>query len=331
MRRLSKVCDSWKQPIARLPLAIAAVAILLASCASFKHLTLVSNTFPSAKDCGKCHVEIYHEWSESDHAHACTNPHFRAATDDYRFQSCLSCHAPEPALTTYTPALRAAGREEGVTCVACHLDQGALAGPLEPTGKVHPHPISVRPEVYHSSGICGRCHEGTMTQWESVDAEKRTCQQCHMESVTRKVTQATGGISNVLVAMEKQLPQRRHEFCILGEAQSQELVTLTIKPSGDSLDVVVENNLPHSLPTGDFGFRIVTLEVFGIDAGGKSILAGSWELAGESSTAIPAQGARAWSLDIGPGCKTARAVLTRRSYDQEALVLAEAQVEVARP
>jgi hypothetical protein len=131
--------------------------------------------------------------------------------------------------------------------------------------------------------------------------------------------------------MEKQVAQRRHNFCILAGTQSQKLVTLALKPSGDSLDIMVENNLPHSLPTGDFGFRVLTLEVFGVDASGKSILVGSWELAGESSTAIPAQGARAWSLNIGPDFKAARAILTRRSYDQEALVLAEAQAEVARP
>ncbi len=331
MRIFCKPCDSERRLVTRLLLAVAAAAVLGASCASFKHLTQVSNTFPEAEDCGKCHVEIYHEWSQSDHAHAYTNPHFRAATDDYRFTSCLGCHAPEPTLTAHTPAVREVGRDEGITCVACHLDQGALAGPLKPTGKVHPHPISVRPEVYHSSEICGRCHEGTMAQWESVQTEKQTCQQCHMESVTRKVTQATGGVSNVIVSMEKQVPQRQHKFSILGEAQPQGLISLTIKPSGDSLNVLVENNLPHSLPTGDFGFRIVTLEIFGIDAGGTSALAGSWELAGESATAVPAQGAREWSLDIGPGFKTVRAVLTRRSYDQEALVLAEAQVEVAKP
>jgi hypothetical protein len=311
--------------------AMAALAVLLASCASFQHLTQGGSTFPTARECGQCHVDIYREWSESDHAHAYTNPHFRSATNDYSFESCLSCHAPEPVRTDHTPARRATGREEGVTCVTCHLDQGELCGPLEPTGKVRPHPIRVRPEVYHRSGLCGRCHEGALAQWESVHAEKQACPQCHMEAVTRKVTQATGGISNVLVALEKPVPQRRHTFRILAEAPSRRSIGLTIAPAGDALEVQVENHLPHDLPTGDFGFRIVTLEVFGIDAGGKSSRAGSWELAGESATAIPAQGTRTWSLDIGHGFQTARAVLTRRSYDQQALVLAEAQVEVAKP
>jgi hypothetical protein len=207
LRILSRVCDFRERPIARLRWAVAVPALLLASCASFQHLTQVGSTFPTARECG----------------------------------------------------------------------------------------------------------------------------QRQMEAVTRKVTQPTGGISNVLVAMEKQVRQRRHTSRILAEAPSRRLIGLTIAPSSGSLEVRVENSLPHDLPTGDFGFRIVTLGVFGIDAGGKSSLTGSWELAGESATAIPAQGTRTWSLDIGHRFQTARAVLTRRSYDQEALVLAEAQVEVAKP
>ncbi len=331
LRRLSKLCNPRRQPVAMLSLAAVAGVVLLVSCASFKHLTQAGDTFPNAKECGKCHVEIYHEWSQSDHAHAYTNPHFRTTTDDYRFENCLSCHAPEPIRTDHTPGVRATGREEGVTCVACHLEQGALAGPLEPTGKVHPHPISVRPETYYSSDLCGRCHEGTMAQWSSVPGVKRTCQQCHMEAVTRKVTQATGGISNVLVAMEQQVPQRRHGFCILDRGPSSRFITLTLEPSGDGLDVVVDNKLPHNLPTGDFGFRVVTLEVFGIDADGQSLRLGSWELVRESATAIPPRETRVWHLNSDRNFRLVRAVLTRRSYDQEALVLAEAQVEAARP
>jgi hypothetical protein len=326
----SRLCEFRRPSIPVLPLAAAALTALLAGCASFKHLTQVGDTFPSATECGKCHVEIYREWSQSDHARAYTDPHFRAATDDYRFENCLSCHAPEPTRTDRTPAVRATGREEGVTCVACHLEPGALAGPLKPTGTVHPHPIRVRPETYYGSNLCGRCHEGTMAQWDSVPGVKRTCQQCHMEPVTRKVTQATGGISNVLVAMEKQVPQRRHGFCILDRGPARRFIRLTLEPADDALDVVVENRLPHDLPTGDFGFRIVTLEVFGIDAGGRSLRLGSWELAGESSTALAPGQTRVWHLSVDQGFRMVRAVLTRRSYDGEAFVLAEAQAEAAR-
>ncbi len=309
----------------------AVLAVLMASCASFKHLTQVNDTFPPAKDCGKCHVAIYQEWAQSDHAQAYTNPHFREATDDYAFADCLSCHAPEPMLTAGRPTVRSAGREEGVTCVSCHLEQGVLSGPLEPTGKVHPHPIGVRPEVYRDSGICGRCHEGTMEQWSAVASEKKACQECHMGAVTRKVTQATGGISNLLVAMEREVPQRRHEFRIPTASESLEFIALSVKRSDAGLDVTVENNCPHDLPTGDFGFRVVTLEVFALNAAGELSLVGCWELMRELGTAIGVQERRTWAVLVPDGAKPTRVVLTRYSYDRDSLVLAEVHLEGREP
>lgn len=322
----SKLCDSRKQPICKSIMTAVVLTACLLGCASFEHLTQVTNTFPQARECGKCHIEIYGEWSQSDHAGAYTNPHFQAATNEYAFEDCLSCHAPEPMLTAGTPELRPGKREEGITCVSCHLEEEMLSGPLEPTGKVHPHPIGVRPEVYRNSDICGRCHEGTMRQWNSVETEKNTCQECHMEPVTRKVTQATGGMSNVLVAMEKEVPQRRHGFRILNDMQAPGLITLAATRSDSTLEVRIENHLPHDLPTGDFGFRILTLDVFASDASGSSTLIKTWELAGELGTAIPPQGVHTWSLDLAGDVKTVRAILTRRSYDGQALVLAQSDV-----
>ncbi len=92
-----RLCDSRRDRLVKLLLAAGDDGrCSAASCTSFKHLTVVSNTFPRAKECGKCHVDIYQEWSESDHARAYTNPHFRSATNDYSFEHCLGCHAPEP-------------------------------------------------------------------------------------------------------------------------------------------------------------------------------------------------------------------------------------------
>ncbi len=311
--------------------AAAALAVGLASCASFKHLTQVSDTFPPAKDCGKCHVEIYDEWSTSDHAHAYTNPQFHEATDDYAFGDCLSCHAPEPRLTAARPAVRTSGREEGVTCVSCHLEEGVLSGPLKPTGKVHPHPIGVRPEVYYDSGICGRCHEGTMAQWNAAPSEKSGCQQCHMEPARRKVTQATGGVSNLLVAMEKEIPVRRHGFRIPPDSQSLGYLVLSVGRSDTDVAITVENRCPHDLPTGDFGFRAVVLEVFARDERGGASPVGRWELTRELGTAIESHGSRTWTLPVPEDAVLTRAVLTRRSYGQDSILLAEIRLEGRTP
>jgi len=330
LKMCSRLCDSRRQSIRRLAIAAIALTTCLVGCASFEYLTHVSDTFPQAKACGKCHIDIYEEWSQSDHAGAYTNPHFQAATNDYAFGDCLSCHVPQARLTAGTPESRSGKREEGITCVSCHLEEGMLSGPLEPTGKVHPHPIGVRPEVYRNSDICGRCHEGTMQQWKSVETEKNTCQECHMESITRKVTQATGGVSNVLVAMEKEVSQRRHGFHILNDTQPPGLITLIAMRSGSTVEVRIENHLPHDLPTGDFGFRILTLEIFALDTSGNSVPIKTLELARELGTSIPPHGTRVWSVDVDGDVQAVRTVLTRRSYDQDTLVLARSEMGEAR-
>lgn len=320
LRRLSRLCDSRSRPMAKLLLVTAVLAVLLASCVSFKHLTQVSDIFPRAKECGKCHVEIYREWSQSDHARAYTNPHFQAATDDHEFEDCASCHAPEPTLTDRAPAVRAVGREEGVTCVACHLSQGSLCGPLEPTGKIHPHPISVRPEVYRSSDLCGRCHQGTFDEWNAAVGKKETCQQCHMNMVARKITQPTEGISHLIVAMEKTSLQRRHDLPILGDYIRGKILTVRGERNGSVLALQIANNLPHTLPTGDYGLRVVDLEVTVMDGQGRRIALERRELAPELSTAIRARDTLTWNIDVPTDAATAVVSLRRRSYEETDVV-----------
>lgn len=305
------------------------LAVGLASCASFKHLTQVSNTFPQAKDCGKCHIEIHQEWTASDHAQAYSNPHFRAATDSHTFGECLNCHAPEPMLTARTPAVRSAGREEAVTCVACHLEQGRLSGPLEPTGRVRPHPIGVRPEVYLDAGICGRCHRGTFEQWTVVGEGKQTCQQCHMPEVTRKMTQSAGGFADLIVAMEHQIRQRRHTFAIPTAESTDGMIELEVRRDNAEAQVILRNRLPHSFPTGDYGFRVLVLEIAAVDGQGEEHVLIREELAPETKTAIPPEGTWQRTLTIPADSVSLRVRLRRHSYeDQDVLDLLDRRVSL---
>ncbi len=300
---------------------------LVVGCASFEHLTTVTNEFPKAKECGKCHVEIYHEWAQSDHAKAYVNPEFRQATDDYAFESCLSCHAPEPAATDKAPRLRATDREEGITCVCCHLEQSRLAGPLEPTGKIQPHPVSIKPAFYRSSNMCGGCHQGTLNEWNSAVGNKETCQQCHMQLVVRKVTQPTEGISHVLVAMEKAAILRRHDFSIVGDYIQGKILTVRANRNDAGWTVQIRNNLPHNLPTGEFGFRVVELAVVAMDAQGGEAMLEQRELAPELSTAIPARGALTLNLKAPPDMTKVSVRLRRCSYEGiDATVLANVEL-----
>lgn len=266
------------------------LSLVLSSCGGFDHLTRVQTSIPTATDCAGCHVEIAHEWKSSPHAAAWTSAGFRWATDDYRFTACLPCHAPPPLWSADTPsAARAGAREEGVTCVSCHLEPAttdapaSMAGPLPPTGMVSPHPVTVRTERYRDAGFCGRCHEGTYRQWrQAAGDDKPSCPQCHMPALRRKMTQATGGISGLFVAMEKSEIERRHTFDPLPRSLPSPPVTVSASRQGEQVELVLHNRLPHALPAGEFGFRVCLLRVE--DETGQ---VGQRELSAHGGSALP--------------------------------------------
>lgn len=302
--------------------------ICLASCTSFEYLTASGDDFAHAKDCGKCHVDIYREWSQSDHAKAYVNPYFRKATNDYTFESCIGCHAPQPQVTDLIPAARTTAREDGVTCVSCHLKDGKLSGPITPTGAIRPHPIRIDEEFYRGVAICGSCHEGTLKEWNSVEGYKKTCQQCHMQPVTRNVTQATGGISNIIVAFEKKGALRRHDFSVSGDYIPGRIIGVTAERTGSVLTVQVTNTLPHNLPTGDFGFRVLGLEAVAVDKQNREIVLGKRELAPELSNEVAPNGVLTWKVDIPPDAVKASVRLMRKSYEPSDVTML-ANVEVS--
>lgn len=321
------ISDLWNKGRHAVLFLAALPVVCLLSCTSFEHLTASGDQFAHAKDCGKCHVDIYREWSQSDHARAFVNPNFRRATDDHAFEDCLGCHAPEPRVTDKVPAVRSAGREDGVTCVSCHLKEGKLAGPITPTGAIKPHPIEVDEKYYRSSTICGRCHEGTLQEWNSVAGDKKTCQQCHMEQVTRHVTQASGGVSNIIVAFEEEGTLRRHNFSVPRDCAPKKTIGVAARRNGSVLTVQVTNTLPHNLPTGDFGFRVLELQAVAINELNHKVLLGRRELVPELSSAIPAGGVLTWDLEIPPDAVRASVQLSRLSYEESNVTLL-ADVEI---
>jgi mono/diheme cytochrome c family protein len=104
--------------------------------------------FPSAQECGACHLQIYREWSVSRHAFAQISPTFLAyqatlvkLTKGTLGDFCERCHTQvgmftgEPILTRNSN--RAKVSLEGITCVVCHRvpeAYGKITGrfPLEP-------------------------------------------------------------------------------------------------------------------------------------------------------------------------------------------------------
>lgn len=315
---------------------IVGLAILPLSCEGYAHLTRVTSEFPRAAECGKCHVEIYEEWAGSPHAGAWVHPRFRASTDDYSFAGCLGCHAPEPTLTLEAPAARKVMREEGVTCVSCHLEESKQWGPVEASGLLTPHPVGVDRERYTDSRFCGRCHEGTLREWQAAEplerTEKPSCQQCHMPEVTRKITQATDTISSLIVAFEDEHTLKRHTFVRVPEGVEPPPISCELVRSGDGWLLRLHNALPHSLPPGDFGVRVVTVEARAVSGSAESPqpLLGRWELVRELGTHVPAGGSRDWPLEPPTGARAVR-VLVVRSGSEGAETAELLHVEVPIP
>jgi hypothetical protein len=230
-----------------------------------------TSALPAAADCERCHQEIVVEWRGSAHARAWTSEAFQSATHAGRAEACTGCHAPAPLVATSPPLLRAVRHDEGVTCVTCHLSTAPGAAPLTMRGPasrslpVEVHPVIAEDPLYRSSELCGGCHEATFAEWRAVppppDAEKETCQGCHMPSVHRTVESVNAEVpySTLLVALEERQPLRRHRFAVPDDADEEIVLSLERRP--DTLAVRVENRLPHALPTGSFGRREVKLLV----------------------------------------------------------------------
>lgn len=257
--------------------------VVVSSCSldPYRYLTVVDTVSrsPKASDCGACHVEIHREFVQSRHAAAFVAPAFVAATANHAFTDCLGCHAPESIFVEGPPRPRALYPEEGVTCVACHFDGAALAGPAPRSALLEPHPTAREQPLYRSSELCGKCHEGTYREWrESAlpdDAPQRTCQECHMRPVERKLTQATDAMSRVLVSFEDEFAGRAHSFRVDAITDLEDCFETRRIDDDQGSRVEILSRVPHLVPTGDFGFRRIDVVI--------AVLSDDGEVAAEST------------------------------------------------
>ncbi len=257
----------------RLALALGLLLIALGACrlrVPFADDLLFSTEReqpPVAEDCKRCHREVFEEWSDSPHAGAWTAEHFRAMTADHAAEACLGCHAPGPLGEKGEIALRAEHREEGVTCLSCHLSTApgaeplSMRGPHATTSPVEVHPVVVD-DLYLKPDLCGTCHTEALEQWRAAPmpedgSEKEVCQACHMPAVRRTIESVDPerAYSRVLVALGKPVEGRRHRFKV--PADPWKSIELHATRDGAIWRVEVRNRMPHALPTGAFGRREV--------------------------------------------------------------------------
>jgi len=228
----------------------------------------------SAEACGACHVDTYAEWKGSQMARSWTDPVFQL---DFAHQgavyACRYCHAPipqqQPEIVTglsslrpvrgvgeANPAYDEALRDEGVTCAACHVREGAVEGTFE--GHEAPHPVTVRAD-FGSAGDCAACHQSpappfapldrplldVVAEWEAWKANtgrSEDCVDCHMPVVDRALT-----------AWTPAREAHRHDFPgawsdeMVGQAIRVDEVTRTEA----GVRVTVTNLAGHRFPSSD--------------------------------------------------------------------------------
>lgn len=326
------------------------ILLLAAGCSPFAHLTRVDLGGPAphgplATDCGQCHIEQHQEWQASAHATAFTNPRFQAAIAG-NGEECLGCHAPETVRTKgAAPQARRYHLADGVSCVACHLDQGAMTGPEAGSALFTPHPIRQDQPFFHDSALCGTCHQETFAAWQAssrANPATPTCQQCHMPEVSRTATKGTNPFSRALVAFEAAQPARRHTLGVSHLVGTPGLVAMEVTTwqplTKAPLQLTVRNLLPHPLPAGLFRNRTVRVRVT-LHGRSRAVLGqGEAELAKNSNALNPGEvRTLAIPLALAPGATpTADATLTAELLllplaEEAALALASREFPLPPP
>jgi hypothetical protein len=254
-----------------------------------------------AATCGECHAEIFAEWRVSTHAQAWTDRQLQAemAKSDNRWL-CNNCHTPlleqmetwavglvdgdvERPRRVPNPAFDAAFRDEGITCAACHVRDGAVEGPSGIQTDAHP---TRKAERFGDERICLTCHQAvrryagkdficifeTGAEWRESPYGRadQPCQSCHMQPVTRP--QAAGAPPR---------PGRRHYwpgagiYKVAGFGPPLEQLGaglgVEVEATRTALLLQLSNSAAgHMLPTGD-PERFIRVEVELFDDRGRPI------------------------------------------------------------
>lgn len=301
-----------------------AIGLLLTGCVVYPELAERGVKAPSAERCGDCHADIYHEWKNSSHAHSFTDPAFREETNEYQFTFCLGCHAPETIFTDGSVEARAVSREEGVNCNSCHLNDCKLSGPTPAHG---PHPIAEKNPFFRTSEMCGKCHVGTFKtlQRSQTLKDKETCQGCHMPAIKRKLIQDDPWQK---IYPEREGRQHLFSFEALSHA-NKDLLSLSfikVTRSHGKIEGILElenTGVPHSIPTGDYGYREVIVKIELLDGTGLLKDSRMESLFIERGTALQYKEKRhiPFSFRYENGLPLLRATMTRTSFNKDRNIL----------
>lgn len=264
----------YKHPGTKPFSCVFSMVIVIAIMAMFSGCKLIENLHPElvkrgaefsgSHKCGDCHVDIYNEWVESSHSQSYISEEFRVSTNNYEFKFCIRCHVPETIFTLLENdeiAPRDYNLKDGVDCHGCHLTVDCtLAGPH---AGISPHPIEKKEELFKSSELCGKCHVDTFEEYLTYveNDNDKTCQDCHMPAVRRKLIQ-----DEPWQKLHVRKEGKAHTFSSLSALKSNkdfiEITFTEISNSNKQIKGKVEilnTKVNHSIPTGKYGYKEVLL------------------------------------------------------------------------
>ncbi len=231
---------------------------------------------PEAKRCFECHKEIYAAWKKSRHAIAWVSETYIEDSENRSKEKCLPCHIPRQVKNGEKPQPRLDHRDDGIYCVPCHVIDGKMHGPYDLFSPPHPTQKNLQ---YRESKFCGSCHEKTFEEWKIAGVED-TCQSCHMARTESRLVQKP-----VLSWLHSKKQVGDHSFPH-GEI-TQEDLAVTGEISGKEFIVTLLNQkIPHRVPTADNGDPRLYLYVRFLDDSGQEVDRFKEILAPQQDTAL---------------------------------------------
>jgi hypothetical protein len=258
----------------------------------------------SAKECGKCHKQIYSQWKKSMHAKSTAlkdpihgalykelvgDPKAEGLKKKGKYPICLQCHAPVAAKDGKTKLDAMTVYSEGINCVACHsitafkgtkkpgggLRLGMLAYEYSDTELQGPNSMDVHPTgeskeivgnsaIFKTNAICLGCHD-----------QRRNFNNVTLCRTGGEISEASGSTDCQLCHMP--VVNGKADHSLMGGHSSKMvskglLMTMEVNKKESTLDAVVtlKNKLPHNFPTGA-PFRNVYIKLTAYDKTGAEV------------------------------------------------------------
>jgi len=255
------------------------MAFLFLVAAKYDYLLEMGDKTVKSSECNDCHKLIYEEWSTKDfHSKAFVSDAFKKASKNYGTEECIPCHAAQDISDEKNLKVRPVHKEEGVNCTTCHLRNNMIYGPykLESKHKTEQNESLLRSE------FCSGCHMPTFQEWQA-SGSKKTCQECHMPRVERKLVQ---GFLLSLVVPNRMVGQHIQSY----EKLFQDAGLIAGEVGRGSVKISITNRgAGHNMPTGQYGDYRIALNTTVKDADGKTIFSKDEIFSTLKKNGIPSQ------------------------------------------